>query len=96
MKKFLQELSVEQENFALFCDSQSAIHLYKNPIFSSRSKHIEMRYHWIQDAFETKLFKLEKIYTDDNSLDMVTKTFPVTKMINYQKKTDMVKHLLPT
>lgn len=38
MKKFLQEFSVEQEKFVLLCDSQSAIHLGKNPTCHSRSK----------------------------------------------------------
>ena len=45
MKKFLQELGINQEKFVLFCDSQSAIHLSKNPTFYSRSKHKEVRYH---------------------------------------------------
>ena len=47
MKKFLSELGFQQERPQLFCDSQSAIHLAKNSTFHSRSKHIEVRYHWI-------------------------------------------------
>ncbi|RVW24726.1 Retrovirus-related Pol polyprotein from transposon TNT 1-94 [Vitis vinifera] len=46
MKKFLQELGLQQEMYLLYCDSQSVIHLSKNPTFHSRSKHIDMRYHW--------------------------------------------------
>lgn len=47
MKKFLQEFGVEREKFFLSCDSQTVIHLSKNPMFHSRSKHIEVRYKWI-------------------------------------------------
>ncbi|CAN1237861.1 Retrovirus-related Pol polyprotein from transposon TNT 1-94, partial [Linum grandiflorum] len=48
LKKFLQELGIKQERYVLYCDSQSAIHLCKNPTFHSRSKHIDVRYHWIR------------------------------------------------
>ena len=47
MKNFLQELGMKQEKYVLFCDSQSAIHLAKNSSYHSRTKHIDVRYHWI-------------------------------------------------
>ena len=64
-KKLLEDLCVEQERYVLFCDNQSAIHLSKNSIFHSRSKHIEVRYHWIRDVLEEKLLCLEKIHVDE-------------------------------
>ncbi|CAL1393260.1 unnamed protein product [Linum trigynum] len=42
LKKFLQELGIKQKRYVLYCDSQSAIHLCKNPTFHSRSKHIDV------------------------------------------------------
>jgi hypothetical protein len=48
MKKFLQELGFKQQQYVLFCDNQSTIHLAKNSLFHSRSKHIDVRYHWIK------------------------------------------------
>ena len=41
-------------------DIQSAIHLGKNLTFHSRSKNIDVRYHWIQDALDVKLMELAK------------------------------------
>ena len=73
VKKFLQELGVVQDKYLLFVDSQSAIYLGKNSNFHSRSKHIDMRYHWIRDALDAKLLELAKIHTDDNGADMMTK-----------------------
>ena len=76
LKKFLQELGFRQDNYSLFVDSQSAIHLGKNPTFHSRSKHIDVRYHWIRDALDAKLLELEKVDTDDNGANMMTKALP--------------------
>ena len=81
MEKFLQKLGLNQEKFILYCDNQSAIHLSKNSAFHSRSKHIDVRYHWIRDALEMKIFLLEKIHTDDNGSDMMTKALTSEKLM---------------
>jgi hypothetical protein len=80
MKKFLQELCLQQERYVLYCDNQSVIHLSKNSTFHSRSKHIDVRYHWIRDTLDEKLLQIEKIHTDDNSSDMMTKTLHMQKL----------------
>jgi hypothetical protein len=80
MKKFLHELGVRQKRYVLFCDSQSAIHLSKNLMFHSRSKHIELRYHWIRDVLENKELVLEKIHASENGSDMLTKPIPSLKL----------------
>jgi len=76
MKKFIQELGFVQDRYVLYCDSQSAVHLAKNSTFHYRSKHIDTRYHWIRDILECKMLELEKIHTDDNGSDMMTKALP--------------------
>ena len=76
VKKFLQELGVVQDKYLLFMDSQSAIYLGKNSIFHSKSKHIDMGFHWIRDALDAKLLELAKIHTDDNGADMMTRALP--------------------
>jgi hypothetical protein len=80
MKKFLQELGFKQQQYVLFCDNQSTIHLAKNSSFHSRSKHIDVRYHWIRDTLNDKLLTLEKIHTDDNDSDMLTKALTREKL----------------
>ena len=66
LKKFLQELGLTQERYILYCDSQSAIHLSMNSSFHSKSKHIDVRYHWIRDVLEEKKMHIEKIHTHEN------------------------------
>jgi len=79
MKKFLNELGFTQKRYVLLCDSQSAIHLSKNPTFHGKSKHIDVRYHWIRDVLDSKSVELEKVHTDDNGADMCTKALPRMK-----------------
>ena len=80
MKNFLQELGHKQEKYNMFCDNQSAIHLAKNSSFHSRTKHIDVRYHWIREVVSSKLLQLEKIHTNQNSLYMMTKVLPKEKL----------------
>ncbi|RDX74274.1 hypothetical protein CR513_46001, partial [Mucuna pruriens] len=38
-----------------------------------KSKHNDVRYHWMHDALDAKLLELAKVHTDDNGADMMTK-----------------------
>ncbi|WVY90442.1 hypothetical protein V8G54_035956 [Vigna mungo] len=80
MKNFLSELGDNQDDYVVNCDNQSTIHLTKNPMFHSRSKHIDVRYHWIREALDEKKLKIEKIHTDLNWSDMMTKLIPTKKV----------------
>ena len=79
IKEFIKDIDFEQSILFLFCDNQSAIYLTKHSTFHSKSKHISRKYHWIRMALEEKLFEVEKIHTDDNLSDMLTKVVIVDK-----------------
>ena len=64
----------------MFCDNQSVIHLSKNASFHSRSKDIDIRYHWIRDVLNSKQMQIEKVHTDDNGADMLTKVVTREKL----------------
>ncbi|GLT38190.1 hypothetical protein SLA2020_124540 [Shorea laevis] len=76
MKRFTQELGLAQKRYVVYCDSQSVVHLSKNSTFHGRSKHIDVRYHWIRDVLDSKLLELQKIHTNENGSDMMTKALP--------------------
>jgi hypothetical protein len=69
----MEELGKKKENSRLYCDSESVIHLEKNLNFHSKTKYIQLRYHFIRSVLEDGHLKLEKIHTSQNPVDMLTK-----------------------
>ncbi|GJQ98476.1 ribonuclease H-like domain-containing protein [Tanacetum coccineum] len=66
-------------NTKIYIDNESTICIVKNPVFHSKTKHIEIRHHFIRDAYEKKLIQVLKIHTDDNVGDLLTKAFDVNR-----------------
>nr|GEW06088.1 hypothetical protein [Tanacetum cinerariifolium] len=60
-------------------DNESAICVVKNPFYHSKTKHIEIRHHFITDSYEKRLIEMVKIHTDYNVADLLTKAFDVTR-----------------
>ena len=73
MKKLLHDYGILQETISVFCGNTSAINIFKNPVQHSKSKHIEIRYHFIHDLVEDKIICLEFIHTDNQKVDIFTK-----------------------
>ena len=42
-------------------------------MYHSRTKHIDVRYHWLRSTIEDQILQLMKIHTDKNVVDMLTK-----------------------
>jgi hypothetical protein len=67
------DLSIFQKHVKVLCDSQSAIHLAKNQVHHSRTKHIDVCFHFVHEIIEECDILLQKIRTADNPTDMLTK-----------------------
>ena len=63
----------------LHCDNQSAIYLIRNRAYHERTKHIDVRYHFIREAVAERNMMVKKIGTADNPADMLTKLVPANK-----------------
>ncbi|GJU76690.1 hypothetical protein Tco_1273760 [Tanacetum coccineum] len=61
----------------VFIDNESTICIVKNPVFHSKTMHIEIRHHFIRDSNEKKLIQMIKIHTDQNVANLLTKEFDV-------------------
>jgi ATP-binding cassette subfamily B (MDR/TAP) protein 1 len=80
LTRLLGDLGVSDTAPILHCDSQSAIQLAKNPVFHARTKHIDIRFHYIREVLEDGLIRLVKIRSEDNPADVCTKSLPVRKL----------------
>ncbi|GKC61510.1 putative ribonuclease H-like domain-containing protein, partial [Tanacetum coccineum] len=60
-------------------DNESVICVVKNPVYHSKTKHIETRHHFIRDSYEKRLIEMAKIHTDHNVADLLTKAFDVSR-----------------
>ncbi|GJU04409.1 retrotransposon protein, putative, ty1-copia subclass [Tanacetum coccineum] len=61
LRGLLEELGVVLNTVAVNCDNQGAIHLSRNHVFHERTKHINVRYHFIREVLEAKTVKVLKV-----------------------------------
>ncbi|GJU69325.1 putative ribonuclease H-like domain-containing protein [Tanacetum coccineum] len=66
-------------NTKIFIANESIICIVKNPVFHSKTKHINIRHHFIRDSYENRLIQVIKIHTDHNVADLLTKAFDVSR-----------------
>jgi hypothetical protein len=72
-------------------DSKSALTMAKNPVFHERSKHIQVRYHFIRGCLEEGGFKACYINTKDQLADLLTKPLGRIKFLDLCSRIGMVQ-----
>ena len=61
----LREIGRLHNSVPIFCDNQSAIHLATNPIYHSKTKHIDVKYHFVRQAICEGGVDLKKVHTQE-------------------------------
>ena len=69
----MNEITGKDITTKLFVDNQSSIKLIKNPEFHKKTKHIDVRYHFVREAYNDKVFDLEYVPSGDQLADVFTK-----------------------
>ena len=73
IKQQLEDYGMSQNKISIKCDNTSAINISKNPIQHSRTKHIEIRHHFIRNHVQNENIVLEFVPTKDQLADIFTK-----------------------
>ncbi|KAJ9561064.1 hypothetical protein OSB04_006224 [Centaurea solstitialis] len=75
MKTQLADFGYTMHRIPIYCDSKSAIQITANPVQHSRTKHIDIRYHFIKDHVEKGNIELYFVESDYQLADLFTKPF---------------------
>ena len=85
LKKIVNFLSIECKGaVVLRADNQAAIKMASNASDSSRTKHIDITYHFLRHQVTARNIRMVYVSTDDNPADMFTKPLPAIKLDKFK------------
>ncbi|GKF03390.1 hypothetical protein Tco_0030313 [Tanacetum coccineum] len=73
MQSQLSDYDIHYKMLPIVCDNTSAITISNNPLLHSRTKHIDIRYHFLRDHILKRDIKLHFIRTEYQLADIFTK-----------------------
>ena len=79
LQRLCSGIGLVQQAMILYCDSQSTIFLEKNPTYHSKTKNIDVQYHFVRDMVEEKKVLLEEVDTLKNVANSLTKSVSIKK-----------------
>ena len=85
MSRILEDLKQSQSQATeIFCDNMATISMTKNPVFHGRTKHIELRHHFICDIVAEGVIVLKHFSTTEQLADGFTKALPYSKFVKFR------------
>jgi hypothetical protein len=82
----------EMDSTVIHYDNQSYVNLFENPMFHDKSKHIEIKYHYIIDMVQRKVVHVQYLSTHEQVADVFTKPLPKTKFEYFYERIGMVEN----
>ena len=74
LRSLLKEIGFEQLGpTPLMCDNRSAVLMVQNPVFHDRTKHIDVKYHYVRQQYKLKNIEMLPVRSQDELADMLTK-----------------------
>ncbi|CAL0321178.1 unnamed protein product [Lupinus luteus] len=91
IQRLVEELRHKQQKIIVYCDSQSALHMARNPAFHSRKKHIGVQYHFVIEVVEEGSVDMQNIHTKENLVDVMMKPIKIDKYISCRSSYDLLE-----
>jgi len=82
LRLLLEHFEVDIGSTMLFYDNKLTIHLASNPSHHERSKHINLDFHFIQELFQSNIFKLIHVKTQHQIANIFTKPLLTSSFTN--------------
>ncbi|KAK1438803.1 hypothetical protein QVD17_04614 [Tagetes erecta] len=87
LRRVLEDLGYKQNKpTMIYCDNKSAIHLAKNPVTDGRTRHIDIKYHFIREMIGKEQVNLEFCNTYNQVADVFTKSLAREKFVYFRHK----------
>jgi hypothetical protein len=91
LHKLLSGLFVlKMEAICIWCANQSCMKLSENLVFHDRSKHIEIKYHYIRDMVQRGAMRLHYVTIEEKVADMLTNPLSRTKLEHFKENIGVV------
>ncbi|XP_019179616.1 PREDICTED: uncharacterized protein LOC109174842 [Ipomoea nil] len=87
----LKDYGINAREVSIKCDNTSAIAITHNPVLHSRTKHIDIKYHFIRDHVERKDISLEYVNTGDQLADILTKPLSEARFSTLRHEIGMIE-----
>jgi hypothetical protein len=85
LRRLVESFEIHQDGpLNFYSDSQSAIAMVTNPKLSSRTKHIDTKFHHVKDSVNNNMVKLIYVPTDSNTADILTKPLANIKLVQFR------------
>ena len=82
----------EMDPTTIHCDNQSYVNISENLVFHDKSKHIEIKYHYIRDMVQIKIVQMKYLSTHEQIADIFTKTLSKTNFNYFHERLGLVEN----
>lgn len=94
LKRLLNEIECQSDNSTtLYVDNLSTIRIIKNPEYHKRTKHIDIRYHFIREKVEEGEISVHYVSSDQQRADIFTKALPKDRFETMRRSLGLKFHL---
>ena len=89
LKNMLTAYGLKSDTLLMFCDNHSAINISKNPLQHSRTKHIDIRHHFLRDLVNLQVVDIQHIETINQLADIFTKPLDSERFFSLRRSLGM-------